>query len=392
MSEVDQRPLAGRTVLVTGATGFIGGRLVEKLILQHGANVRALVRHYGHAARIARFDIEMASGSLEDRNAVDRAVAGADIVFNLVYVQSNSVEENISAISHLIDACLRHKVQRLVQISTFSVHEPFPDGEIHADTPLGPAAYDYPEAKIAVEQQVLSAVNEHDLPAVILRPSIVYGPFGGYWTDRPVKNLFKGRVVLPDDGSGLCNGVFVDDLVDAMVLAATRPNVIGEIFLISGPDYVTWKTFYETLEKCIGVKTLQFAASAPTQPKQLTESGPQGRGRTTSQRRPLRTKARSGVAKLASGLSKTQKRQLRRVYKRYTKRGSRPVGISNEYDYLARPRCRIDKAREMLGYDPKFDFEVGMAVTCEYLRWAYPRIGSGNLVGVDGLEPPTHAL
>jgi nucleoside-diphosphate-sugar epimerase len=363
--------LKGRKVLVTGATGFIGGRLVEKLILQHSADVRALVRHFGHAARLARFDLEMVSGSIEDQDAVEKAVTGTEFVFNLAYVTSNSVSENTGAMAHLVEASLTGGVRRLVHISTYSVYEPFTDGVIDEATPVGPGAYGYPKAKIAVEEQVMAAVRERGLPAVILRPTIVYGPFGGHWTDRTAKNLIKGRVVLPDEGGGLCNGVFVDDLVDAMILASVRPEAIGETFLISGPDQVTWRTYYETMQRCLGVDTLRFMErTAPDRPR----TGPPERT-TGDTRSPARFKVRH---RLGSMLTSEQKRRLRRGLRRYTKRGTAPK-ISTDYDYTAKPVCRIDKARHLLGYDPKFDFEAGMAITCQYLRWAYPTAGGDQL-------------
>jgi nucleoside-diphosphate-sugar epimerase len=364
----DAGPLQGKTILVTGATGFIGGRLVEKLVLEEGALVRALVRNYAHAARLARFDVGMVGGSLQDADAVDRVVEGVDIVFNLAYVTSDSADENVAAIGNVIDACLHHRVQRLVQISTVAVHEPFPNGEIGAETPVGPGPNGYSAAKIAIEQEVFRAVEKRGLDAVILRPSIVYGPFGGSWTDQQVTNLIEDRVVLPDAGEGLCNGVFVDDLVDAMILAAIKSEARGEDFLISGPDTVTWKTFYESLEKCIGIKTVQYQPSS-ARPAPEAPAGPvskSGGGR-------MRSPARRQVSRLASGMSKDQKRRLRRFLRRYLKLGSQPPRASIDLEFFAaRPICRIDKARAILGYDPKFDFDAGMAVTCEYLRWAYP--------------------
>lgn len=363
MLDSGQPALRGRRALITGATGFIGGRLVEKLILQHGMEVRALVRNFSHAARIARFDLEMIGGAIEDRESIERAVADVDFVFNLAYVTSNTVEENTEAMSHLIDACLANDVERLVHISTYSVYEPFVDGVIDEETPVGLGAYDYPRAKLAVERLVMEAVRDRGLPATILRPSIVYGPFGGHWTDRPARNLVRGRVTLPDDGSGHCNGVFVDDLVDAMVLAAIRPEAVGETFLISGPDHVTWKTFYEAIQRCLGVDTLRFMDSQGGDRPPIAPPASPG---------PNRSAAPGIRHRLGSMLSKEQKRKLRRAYRRYVKRRVAPPGISTDYDYAARPVCRIDKARHVLGYDPSYDFEAGMAVTCEYLRWAYP--------------------
>jgi len=72
-------------ILVTGGTGFIGGRLVEHLVLKYGADVHALVRNFARAPRIARFSIKMFPGDVTDPEAVDRAVENCDIVFHCAY-------------------------------------------------------------------------------------------------------------------------------------------------------------------------------------------------------------------------------------------------------------------------------------------------------------------
>lgn len=366
MPETVVRALDGQVALVTGATGFIGGRLVERLLLEQRASVRALVREYGRAARLARFDIAMPKGSIENAEAVDRAIAGSDVVFNLAYVTSNSVEENVLAIDHVIEACLRHGVQRLVHVSTFSVHEPFTDEEISADSPYGDGSNPYAAAKIAVERRILDAVHQRGLPAVIIRPSIVYGPFGGHWTDRVTRSLLKGKVVLPNDGGGLCNGVFVDDLVDAMILAATMPNVLGECFLISGPEPVTWKAFYQSFQECLGIETLEFKDVG-------SDRGSASYGAPASVTPAPKKRSKGVRRRLRAALGEPVKQPLRRMYRRYRKLVPAPRVVSTDYDYMARPICRMTKERELLGYEPRFDFASGMAVTCEYLTWAYPR-------------------
>lgn len=373
-------PLAGRLVLVIGATGFIGTRLIEKLMLERGAHVRALVRNWGHAARIARFDLDLVGGQLEDAESLRRAAAGADVIFNLAYVTSNDVAANVEAASNLVAAALENQVRRVVHTSTFSIHEPFGDRVIDADTPPGPGAYDYPEAKIAVEAVIREAISVHGLPAVIIRPSIVYGPFGGYWTDRPARNLQRERVMLPNEGQGLCNAVFIDDLVDALILSAIDDDAVGETFLISGPAPVTWREFYEAIERHIGVKTLRLQTATQNQGRSDEKTAPR-RSRSGT----LRRVARLAASKAYTRLTSAQKRRLRRFLRKTGLLRPRNT-VSDDYDYSARPQCRIDKAQEILGYRPRFDFELGMAVTGAYLRWAYPS-PSGDLYGQSDINP-----
>jgi len=368
--------LTGKTVLVTGATGNIGGRLVERLVAEHGAKTRTLVRQFEKGARIARFDVEMVKGSLEDAQAIDAAVAGADVVFNLAWDFSDSIENNLACIRNVYEACLRHGVSRLVHISSIAVYEPFEDGELAEAMQPVPKGFPYGDAKIAVERELLCMVEEKNLPAVILEPTNVYGPFAGFWTDGVVQQLLGGGLILPEDAKGLCNVVYIDDLVDAMVLAATKPEAIGERFIISGGEPVPWRRFYQAYEDCLEIKSVQTMPFEDisrqkksvlanlklllANPRRITKWGP----------------AAALLQPLKRWLGDKAKARLRGLYAGYRSTlAPKATEMPEQYLldlYTANTRCRIDKARSGLGYNPRFDFEAGMRLTGDYVRWAYP--------------------
>ena len=141
-------------------------------------------------------------------------------------------------------ACVAHKVRRLIHVSTFAVYEPFPDGPLTEDTRDGDRSNGYVDVNLDLETMVFDAVRNHGLAGTILQPSIVYGPFCWPWTNIPAEMLLYGEVVLPDRGEGLCNALYIDDLVDGMILAAMAPDAIGERFIISGPEPITWGAFF----------------------------------------------------------------------------------------------------------------------------------------------------
>jgi len=99
---------SGKRVLVTGGTGFIGGRLVEKLVSCHDAKVRVLVRNYANAARIARMPIKMIHGDINNLEDVCNAVEGCDVVFHCAYGNSGSdnkrQEVNIEGTRNIAEA------------------------------------------------------------------------------------------------------------------------------------------------------------------------------------------------------------------------------------------------------------------------------------------------
>ncbi|MFI6943321.1 SDR family NAD(P)-dependent oxidoreductase [Streptomyces sp. NPDC050418] len=180
---------AGRTVLVTGAEGFIGSTLVD-LLVEQGARVRALV-HYkpyaekGHLARyLGSSEVEMIAGDVRDSGRVMDAVAGCDTVFHLAaligipysydspgaYVQTNVVgTENIA------EACRRHAVRRLIHTSTSEVYGTaltVPISETHPLQPQSP----YSASKIGADMMALSHRHAFELPVAVVRPFNTYGP------------------------------------------------------------------------------------------------------------------------------------------------------------------------------------------------------------------------
>ena len=245
------------TVAVTGGTGFIGGRLIERLALETSASIRVLVKSFGSASRVARFPIDMVQVDLGDPEAVSRAVRGADVVIHTAFDFAD-LAFNLRAAENLARACLRHNVDRFVQISTFSVYEPFPNGTLDENSPRGNGDSPYAKTKYEIEELLQTMHQEHGLPATVLQPTVVYGPFAGTWTIDPVEKLRKGRVVLPGEGGGLCNAVYVDDVVGAIFSAAVSDRALGERFLVSGSNPVTWREFFRAYEHILGVESLDF--------------------------------------------------------------------------------------------------------------------------------------
>jgi nucleoside-diphosphate-sugar epimerase len=361
--------LSGKKVLVTGATGFIGGRLIEKLIFEHGARPQALVNNFMHASRLARFDLEMIGGGLHKAEAVDRAVAGCEVVFNCAH-DFNSVPRNLDGARLLAEACLRHRARRLVHISSISVYQPLRGtGENLDETaPSEMCGWGYPDSKLAVERELLDYGSKHGLPVTVLQPTIVYGPYSRPWTLGPAKNLRAGRVVLPADGEGVCNAVYVDDVADAVMLAAQKDAAVGERFLISGPDAVSWHEFYALFERILGTQSVVLMPTAEIE----------------------RLNRRDGITPQLGALRHDPRRLLnwqpvRRLYKfvrqragdklRKQVRQAMPQPLyapdPERLDiFQSRAVVRSEKARRLLGFEPAFDFKRGMQLTEQFMKWA----------------------
>ncbi|MFC7555794.1 NAD-dependent epimerase/dehydratase family protein [Pseudoroseomonas wenyumeiae] len=151
----------GTKVAITGATGFIGGRLAERL-LEQGAEVRCLVRSMGAAVRLARLPVEIHKVDLTDAAGVTEALKDVQFVFHCAY-DPRSSSHNLVGTRNLISACAALKVQRFVYTSTFSVYEPLPDGPLTEETRDGDKSWLYTRTKLELEKAVMDAVREKGL-------------------------------------------------------------------------------------------------------------------------------------------------------------------------------------------------------------------------------------
>lgn len=383
------RPLTlqGAPVLVTGATGFICGRLVDYLVSYCEANVRALIRNYSRAVRLARWPVELVPGDLMDPDSLRKAVAGCDIVFHCAFgtTGEGKVRRSVTVdgTQNMLEASLAAKVKRFVHISTIAVHGPDPGPTVDENTPLlySNNPYAYPDAKIDAEKLALQYVQEKGLPVVILRPTIVYGPRARFWTLRQINKLKKGKLALIEDGSGIANHVFVDDVVQALLLAATRPEAVGEAFVVSCGTGVTWKEFFGYYARMSGIElpnlTLQTIKQQKRQLAQLRNPLNMGLTFVASPHAQSVVREMPGIGPAAGlalkALPKGVKRAIldRATTLRETKLNPPNLPSQSVIDlFCAKGICRIDKARRMLGYQPQFSLDEGMKLTEAWLRYA----------------------
>lgn len=260
--------LAGKRVLVTGATGFIGSRLAERLATEEAMQVRGLVRNPAKGGRLAGLGVELVPGDLTQPASLREAVTDCRLVFHTAawVGEGGSKAEvwavNVEGTRHLVEAALAARVERFIQLSSCAVYGSRQQHNIDENTPPRLTGNLYADSKIAAEEIVFAAGQAHGLPVVAARASQVYGPRSPQFTIRPVELIKAGKMVLIDGGRYLCKPVYIDNLIDGLILCAKVEAALGQAINLTDGLTVPWRDFFGAYARMAGVESLPSAPFA----------------------------------------------------------------------------------------------------------------------------------
>jgi len=340
-------------ILVTGAGGFIGGRIVEVLHELNPGSVRAGIKRWSSAARIGRLPVEIVRCDVNSAPSVRSAMSGMSAV---VHCAHGDAATNVEGTRIVLDEAQRAGVKRVVHLSTVAVFGRT-EGKFTEASPPAPGADPYGRSKTETEE-ICAEYGRRGLAITILRPTIVYGPYSDLWTVEFAQRLSAGKWFLPDRYTqGICNLVYVDDMVKAVLLALENEKAIGETFIVNGGERPTWNQYFHALNNALGLPPLHPAST-------------------------LRSRLRAGlmlpVRKTAKMILKRFQPLVMRVYQRskLAKKVMRhaenaiknsPTGAEFEL-YSLRVSYEEQKARDMLGYRPSFSMRDGIELSVAWLR------------------------
>ena len=274
-----------RRLVVTGATGFVGGALVRHLLATRAqARVLALGRDAARGAALVQAGIAFTALDLTDRAGVERALAGADVVVHAAALSSpwgahaDFHAANVVASENVAAACAEAGVGRLVHISTPGIyHDGAPHLSIREDHPLPPRAINhYVATKRDAERRVLAIAEAGGVPVLVLRPRAIFGPGDSAILPRIADALRRGRLRRIGDGRCLVDMSYVDNVVDATLLAADAPRALrGRAYNISNGEPVRiWKVI-DRLADALGVPrpTARISRAQALRLAQVLEAG-----------------------------------------------------------------------------------------------------------------------
>lgn len=236
------------TALVTGATGFIGGHLANRL-LREGWRLKLLVRTPDELSAGLHSKAEVITGALEDRDALVRAVQGVAVIFHCaadVHTWDSWPayhSANVEGVQNLLDAIASHNPQlsRLVHVSTVDVYG-FPEIPCDEQGKQQVTGFGYGDSKILGEQKVREFCTAKGIPYTVIRPGNVIGP-GSQFIDRIGAELVSGLMLKVDGGRVNAGLVYVENLLDDLLWAAQSDQANGQCYNVRDDYDVTWAQF-----------------------------------------------------------------------------------------------------------------------------------------------------
>ncbi|TFH30249.1 MAG: NAD-dependent epimerase/dehydratase family protein [Promethearchaeota archaeon] len=326
-----------KSVLITGATGFIGRHVVTEALARK-YHVRALVRASSSGkTEIEALGVEIALGDMTDFSSLQSACSGINIVFHCAGIVTDWAprelydQVNIQGMENLCRAALGAKVDRLVYMSTNDVFGPVEDVVIDETFPVNSHAWKepYPDTKIEADKIAWRYHHEHGLPVSMVYACWVYGK--GDTTFIPLTAdaiLKKDMIFWRKDAHTWPN--YIDNLMDLMFLLAEHPAAIGNGYLSHDGEMVTFQDLCRDLAIALDVK-------------------------------PITTHIPYFLAMMAG--------KLMEFWWKLTKKKTRPLITTYTVKNLgSRLNFSIEKAERELGWTPKISYQEGMKRTIEWLK------------------------
>jgi nucleoside-diphosphate-sugar epimerase len=375
-------------ILIVGASGFLGARLSEWMSLDLNLNIRATVHKAYSGVRLGRLPIELVECDVLDFDQVSRAVRDCDVIINCSRDKGLGKKEVVDFYAkgtrNLLEAACTHGVKRFIHISTAAIHGFKHDENLVDETSLTVSTRNtYIRGKLEAEKIVRKYAGV--ILTSILRPTLIYGPYSSDWTVQIIERVRNGQISGVSSDS-LANLVYVDDVVQAILLCLERDVVSGEPFIINNDlELVHWfeylRAFANQLHSSLQMsgepllvqkvhKSLMLLRDSYSTLREVLSS-PEGLG--LAARIPI-------VLKIGQDFVKGEKRQrLQEKVLAQARRKEPNLNILKKYETIPRGlyevfACRSSfssaRARSAFGFEPEVFVRDGVELTMDWAKWA----------------------
>ncbi len=354
---------------VIGASGFVGLRTVELLSARADFAVVPVVRSAASLAVLARQRLDWRIAGFLDEAALATALRGCAVC---IHAAIGDAAQIVRMAEVAYRACAAAGVRRLVWLSSASVHGQdcapgtTEDSPLHTRHPLA-----YNNAKVRAEHALRRLARDRRVEIVLLRPGVVFGP-RSRWLADAAADLRAGRAAWLDHGRGVCNSIYIDNLVEAIRLAATAPAAAGEAFLVGDAETVVWADFLQPIARHLGYTETAFREVSP--PRIVAQRESRWAAFTL-------TPAYGRLGALAPDRAKRLVKALAAAWRPpapvpaiWTWRAAPPPppSLTTELALLQQCRWKLPhaKAARLLGYQPPVPFAEGLRRSLAWLDFA----------------------
>jgi len=338
-------------ILVTGAAGFVGAWVVESFQLS-GIPVRAGIRSWNSAVRLARRDVEIVPCDVLSSDQLRSAMEGCDAVVHCAVGNEKVTIDGTRNVLAMADELGLRRVVHLSSVGVYGNAAGIVDEEVKRS-----GSNAYAKRKIAAEQ-VCEQFIARGTPVVVLRPTIIYGPFSYAWTVSFANRLWSGQWgTFGRAGEGKCNLVYITDVVQAIYLALQSETEVGATFNVNGGEIITWNEYFVRFNEALGRPPLPVLKTWPIAAKSRLLA-------------PVRAAGRFALTRFNGTLMKLHtKSSLAARYMKVTESSLKLTPTSDQLKlYGLEVEYTIENARNRLGYAPAVNVSQGLDFGVAWLR------------------------
>lgn len=322
-------------VLITGANGFIGSHIVDKMN-QEGYHVRGLVRKSSDLSLLQGLNIELVYGDVTEPMSLEAAVKGANVVIHNAGLASDwgpldqFMKINYGGTKNLAEAAEKAGVKRFVLLSSVAIHGFGTPDVMNENSPINTQGFHYSISKWEAEKWLMDFGKSSKMEVTAIRPGNVFGPKDHTFIENYLDILVKGQGGYVNGGQSKTCPTYVHNLTHGIALAASHHNAPGEAFIITDGLDINWKQFTEKLTTSLGIKNPSM--SIPF-----------------------------GLGNFIAG-------NMERIYKIFN---SKKAPLLTKYRMNNGGKAyyfSIDKAKNMLGFVPETDLDTAIQETIKWYK------------------------